>query len=194
VDGNANVTLHESLIYVTKVRFQLDRYTCLTVPVPDPQSVNICQVTARYNRAASTRRVRLSLYATPTSRSSLRRPYLTLSSKKVFRHVQPPHFISILTLSLSTCPDTAQQSSRNVDTTRHRHRVRHAGNRATPLRPSTMATRPYTNDVASSPRHATRPHTNDAASPRRDGSRSSRDTRRHYSTSTLHLLSADKIC
>jgi len=66
-----------------KVRFQLDRYACLTVPaqVLAPQSVNSRQVTAPYSHAASTRRVRLSLYATLLSRSSLRRRYLTLSRK-----------------------------------------------------------------------------------------------------------------
>jgi len=162
VDGNANVTLHELLIDVTKVRFQLDRYACLTVPVRDPQSVNICQVTAPYSRATSIRRVRLSLYATPTSRSSLQRLYPTFSSKKVFRHVQPPHFISILTISLfyTAMPEHHQKSPRNADTTRHRHRIqhriRHAGDRATPLRPSTMATRPHTNAAALPPRYAMR--------------------------------------
>jgi len=150
VDGNANVTLHELLIYVTQVRFQLDQYACLTVPVRDPQSVNICQMTARYSRAASIRRVRLSPYATPTSRSSRRRLYLTLSSKKVFRHVQPPHFISIRTISLSYTagPNTAQQSSRNADTMRHRHCVRH---RVTS--PKSHPTRRRSRDTATTVNH-----------------------------------------
>jgi len=103
---------------------------------------------------------------TPTSVSDV-------VEQEPFRHVQPPHFISILTISLSLTPpclNTAQQPPRNADTTRHRHRVRHAGNRATPLRLSIMATRP---------------HTNAAASPRRDGSRSSRDT---HDATAQHLL------
>jgi len=153
------------------------------------------------DRTVQSCRFRLSLYATPTSRSSLRRRrlYLTLSSMNFpVTFNRRTSFPYVLSLSLTPpCPNTAQQSPRNADATRHRHRVRHrvrhAGDRATPLRPSTMATRPYTNDAASSPRYTTRPHTNAAASPRRVKV-IARQTRRHHSTSTLHLLSADKIC
>ena len=186
----------------------MDRYACLTVPVRDPQSVNICQVTARYSRAASTRRVRLSFYATPTSRSSLRRrhPYLTLSSKKeAFRHVQPPHFIPILSLYTPTCPNTAQQSPRNADTTRLRHRVRHrvTADIVSDTASDTPAIARHRYDrrswrrgrIPTTPprRLDTRRGLTPTPPLRRDGSRSSRDTL-HATLSTLHLLSADKIC
>jgi len=206
--------LHELPIHVIKVRFQLDRHACLTVPVAVPQSVNICQVTEWYSRAASTRLVRLSLYATPTSRSLLRRLYLTLSSKEVSRHVQAPHFISIHTYHLSSThraqtPHIASVT-RDVadvvsDSARYaRHRATSPTSRPTRRRSRNTATTVDHGDAALYQRRClaattcdtTRPHTNAAASPRRDGSRSSCDTRRHYSTSTQlrYLLSADKIC
>jgi len=142
--------LHELLIYVTKVRFQLDRYACLTVPVRDPQSVNICQVNARYSRAASTRRVRLSFYTTPTSRSSRRRLYQTLSSMNFsVTFNRRTSFPYVLSLSLTPpCPNTAQQSPRNADTTRHRHRVRH---RVTS--PTSRLTRRRSRDTATTVDH-----------------------------------------
>jgi len=100
---------HRWQIYV-KVCFQLDRYACLTVPaqVPAPQSVNSCQVTGLYSRAASTRRVRLSLYATSNSRSSLslRRLYLTLSRSKVPLFVEPTSYLRS-PLSDTAARDTA---------------------------------------------------------------------------------------
>jgi len=151
-------------------------------------------VTARYSRAASTRRVRLSLYATPTSRSSLRRRrlYLTLSSKQeAFRHVQPLHFHTYYLSLTPPCPNTAQHTPRNADTTRHRHRVRH---RVTS--PTSRPTRRWSRDTATTVDHGDaalyqrrRLDTRRGLTPtpplRLDGSRSSRDTR---DATSQHLL------
>jgi len=95
------------------------------------------------------------------------------------------HFHTYYLSLTPPCPNTAEQSQRNADTTRHRvrHRVRHAGDRATPLRPSTMAMRPYTNYAASSP--DTRRGLTPTPPLRLNGSRSSRDTR---DATTQHLL------
>jgi len=118
---------------------------------------------------------------TTTSASHVVEPLPYQAVQVVTHNIRTPHNNRRVTPTPRDV-DTASDSARHI---RHRrHCIRHTGDHATPLRPSTMATQPHTNAAAST-RDAMRPYTNAAASLHRDGSRSSRDIR---DATVQHLL------